>query len=99
MRNKNQGHTVTIPAAITKDDLEQTIPLHGAVNAGQFNGNPPGTLQLRTFAGKYVQSMGKFVGEYRFAATSKPCDKTFAALPGVPNESPAKRKKDEVTHG
>lgn len=103
MRNRNQGRAITIAAAISKEDLEQVGPLYGATNAGQFAGHPPGTLRLDTFAGKYAQSTGKFIGEYRFTATDSPGAATYSALPGVPNEVPGKRSRkaeavEEVTH-
>jgi len=97
MRNKNKSdRLIRIPAAISKEDLEQVGPLYGATNAGQFAGNPPGTLRLQTFAGKYSPSAGKFIGEYRFTATDSPGGEVYWTLPGVPEEAPAKRGRKAV---
>ena len=91
MRNTNPaGHPIRIPAIITKEDLEQVTPLYGATNSGQFAGNPPSTLRLKTYSGKYDMGLRVFIGEYHLEATSKPSELTFASLPGV---DPAPKKR------
>lgn len=103
MASKRPDGLIRIPAAISKDELEQVTPLYGATNAGQFAGNPPSTLRLKTFAGKYDLTARVFVGEYRFEATSTPGELTFALLPGVdagPKKRAAKAENlESVTHG
>jgi hypothetical protein len=114
MRNKNKpDRLIRIPAAISKEDLEHVAPLYGATNAGQFAGNPPGTLRLQTFAGRYSPSTGKFLGDYRFEPTDEEGGEVYWNLPGVPDEAPIKRgrktvelhpaqaaaESEEVTHG
>lgn len=110
MRNKTKSdRLIRIPAAITKEELEQVSPLYGATNAGQFGGHPAGTVRLKTFAGKYDLLAKRFVGEYRFEPTDKVGATTFESLPGAEGKALApqdggRRKKagateEAVNHG
>lgn len=90
MLNKKSDGLIRIPATISKDELKQVTPLYGATNSGQFAGNPPSTLRLKTYAGKYDLATRVFIGEYRFESTSQPSELTFASLPGV-ESAPKKR--------
>lgn len=97
MRNKTTSdRLIRIPAAISKEELEQVAPLYGATNAGQFAGHLPGTLRLDTFAGKYVANTGKFLGEYRFTPTYTLGGEVYQTLPGVPSDAATKRGRKAV---
>lgn len=100
--DKNAG-LIRIPASITKAELEQVCPLYGATNAGPVAGRGPGTLRLKTFAGRYDLGTRRFVGEYWFTLANGPGESTFSELPGLETKAKAGKAKAEpveaVTNG
>ena len=98
-----QNKTVSVPASITKAELEQVSPLYGATNATERSGFAVGKLKLKTFAGRYDLATRRFIGEYQFTITRGPDEKTFSDLPGLETKPKIGKAKAEpveaVTNG